>query len=449
MKPIPLSYAQQRLWFLDQLDGPSALFNMPLPYRLSGPLNLSALELALGDLVSRHEILRTVYREVGGVPYQHILAPHEAPPCLTVRVCDTGELDALVAEAARHIFDLAVDPPLRAWLFRTAEQEHTLVILLHHIAFDGESAGPLCDDLGAAYTAYAAGRTPDYEPLAIQYADYGLWQREMLGDVNDPGSVQVEQVAYWRRALADLPPETVLPLDRPRPAIEDRRGGSVRFHIDADLKHRLEALAYDNGATLFMVAQTALGVLLHRLGAGPVVPIGSVVAGRTEAGLDRLVGFFVNTLVLRTDVSGNPTFREVLARVRETDLAAYDHQDLPFDRLVETLNPVRTPGLHPLFQVALTLNTEAGPNLRLPGVRVVAMDADLPVAKFDLTFFLIERHGSDEVSSEVEGRVEYASAVFDESTARSLAGGFVRLLAQAADNPDAPLSAINVRDPGA
>ena len=417
---LPLSYAQQRLYFLFRLDGPDATFNMPLAFTLTGPLGASALELAIGDVAERHEILRTVYREADGEPYQHILAAGEAPPRLTMRDCRPEELRALVAEAASTVFDLAVDPPLRAWLFRTAEQEHTLVLLLHHIAFDAYSAGPLYRDLETAYTARAAGRVPDFKPLPIQYGDYTLWQRDLLGEPADPDSVHAEQLAYWRRALADLPAETVLPTDRPRPAGAaaaagaDRAGGAVPIQLEAMLHRRLEEVAREAGVTLFMVFQAALGVLLHRLGAGQVVPVGTVVAGRTEDGLEPLVGFFVNTLVLRTDVGGDPAFGALLARVREAGLAAYEHQDLPFEALVAELNPVRSAGRGPLFQVLLAFDTEAaepdGP--RLPGIRATPLDADPDAAKFDLSFYLVGRQRADGAPAGVEGRVEYASALF-------------------------------------
>ncbi|MYV91477.1 condensation domain-containing protein, partial [Streptomyces sp. SID1034] len=326
---IPLSYAQQRLWFLAQLEGPSATYNIPLALRLSGDLDTEALTLALADVVARHESLRTVYPEREGTPYQHILPAEDARPELPVLAADEDTLaDVLAAESA-HVFGLAADLPVQARLIRLGEREHVLLVVMHHIASDGWSIAPLLRDLAHAYGARRAGHAPQQEPLEIQYADYTLWQQEVLGEPDVDDSLMNRQLAYWQDKLAGLPEEATLPADRPRPAVASYRGDTVTVHCPPGTHTALADLARESGATLFMAAQAALATVLAVSGAGPDVPIGSPVAGRTDEALDDLVGFFVNTLVLRTDVAGDPTFRELLGRVRETDLGAWAHQDLP------------------------------------------------------------------------------------------------------------------------
>ncbi|MFF2014333.1 condensation domain-containing protein, partial [Streptomyces sp. NPDC058195] len=326
---VPLSSAQQRLWFLDQMEGPSATYNIQLALRIKGCLDREALRLALTDLTTRHEGLRTVFPVHEGTPYQHVLPPAE----LALPLIDTTEEEATarLAELSAVTFDLSVQRPVRTHLLALGEQEHILLVVVHHIASDGWSNGPIFRDLATAYEARARDAAPDWEPLPVQYADYALWQQRLLG------ADEERQLDYWRSALAGLPDEVTLPADRPRPAVASYRGTTHTVHCPPVLHEALATLAQDTGTTLFMVAQAAVSTLLSRSGAGHDIPLGSPVAGRTDPALDDLVGFFVNTLVLRTDVSGDPTFRELLTRVRETDLAAWSHQDLPFDRLVEVL----------------------------------------------------------------------------------------------------------------
>jgi acyl carrier protein len=365
---IPLSFAQRRLWFLDRLEGASATYTIPLAVRLSGALDPAALEAALGDLVERHETLRTIFPERLGVPRQLILEACAARPRLAVTAVTEAGLAAALAVATRQGFDLSIEPLLRAHLFALGANEHVLLLLLHHIAGDGWSLAPLGRDLARCYAARCRGTAPDLPTLPVQYADYTLWQHEVLGEETDAQSAIARQLGFWKRCLAGLPDQIDLPSDRPRPAASSYRGDSVPLGLGAELHRGLLALVREERASLFMVLQAALAALLTRLGCGSDIPIGSPIAGRTDSALDDLIGFFVNTLVLRTDTSGNPSFRELVARVRATNLAAYSHQELPFERLVEVLNPARSLARHPLFQVMLTFQNNVEVSLDLQGL---------------------------------------------------------------------------------
>ncbi|MGW7369679.1 amino acid adenylation domain-containing protein, partial [Streptomyces sp. NPDC054841] len=399
---------------------------------------------ALADVVGRHESLRTVFPEADGEPRQQVLDVAGVWAGLDVREVAREELgEASAAEAGRG-FDLSAEIPVRAVLFRTAPAEHLLLLVVHHIAWDGWSVAPLARDVSRAYTARCAGRVPQWDGLPVQYADYTLWQRELLGDEADPGSLSARQLAYWRESLAGAPEELVLPFDRPRPAVTSHRGGTVPFRLDARGHEGLLRLARDGGASVFMVLQAALAALLSRMGAGEDIPIGSPIAGRTDEALHELVGCFMNTLVLRTDVSGDPTFRELLGRARETSLAAYAHQDVPFERLVEVLDPQRSMGRNPLFQVMLVLQNNAQAHLSLPGVEAAFEPPAADAVKFDLSFFLTESHDTNGAPTGLDGFLEYSADVFDETTAQSLAARLVRVLEQAAQDPDLPLGRLEV-----
>ncbi|MFD4259397.1 non-ribosomal peptide synthase/polyketide synthase [Streptomyces sp. NPDC058534] len=444
---VPLSYAQQRLWFLHQLEGPSATYNIPTTLRLTGTLDRDALHAAINDLLARHESLRTTYTEDEQGPRQVIQAWE--PGLLPLVVVDTeeGELDARLSGAVHHAFDLTAGIPVRATLFRISEREHVLLLLIHHIATDAWSRTPLGQDLAAAYTARCAGDAPAWEPLPVQYADYALWQREVLGDETDADSAAGRQLAHWMERLAGLPEQLELPTDRPRPTVADQDGDRVAFSLDAGLYARLTELARSTHSSTFMVVQAALAALLTRLGAGEDIPIGTPVAGRTDGATENLVGFFVNTLVLRTDTSGNPTFRELLETTRRTDLAAYAHQDLPFERLVEALNPVRTLAHHPLFQVMLilsTADTDPDASLALPGLRVGVERSRLGAAKVDLAFALAETRDGEGRSTGLTGALDFRTDLFDRSTARSLVERFVRTLETVVTDPAVRLSHVPV-----
>ncbi|MFE9450309.1 amino acid adenylation domain-containing protein [Streptomyces sp. NPDC006739] len=434
--PIPLSYAQQRLWFLSRLGGGNSTYTVPLAVRLTGPLDRTALEAALADLVARHEPLRTLHPDFQGVPYQRILAPDAGSPRPAVVPATETGLPALLTAAAGHRFDLATETPLRATLYPLGDDVHVLQLVIHHIAVDGWSTAPLMRDLETAYTARLAGEPPAWAPLPVQYADYALWQRELLGEASAPDSVMSRHIAFWRQALDGLPDELHLPADRPRPAEPTGRGDRVRFAVDAGLHAALVDLAASSRVTVFMVLQAALAALLTRLGSGTDVPIGTPVAGRTDAVLDDLVGFFVNSLTLRTDTSGNPTFRELLDRVRDFDLAAYAHQDVPFDLLVEALNPERSLARHPLFQVMLAFTGHtSGPTLTLPGLGVDHEYVETGAARFDLSLYLGEHRHDDGTPAGIDGVAEYSTDLFDPATAERLCRRLVRLLAAVAADP--------------
>ncbi|WP_229916012.1 non-ribosomal peptide synthetase [Streptomyces fructofermentans] len=442
---LPLSFAQQRLWVLYRVEGPSPTYNIPLAWRLTGRLDADALQRAVDDLVARHEPLRTVFPEEDGRAHQRILAPEQARVELrTADAPDEAELGRMLTEAAEYGFELDREVPLRAHLFRAAEDEHVLLLLLHHIAGDEWSDEPLTRDLAAAYEARAAGRAPDREPLPVQYADYSLWQRALLGDEKDPGSLAFGQLDFWKRTLAGLPEELGLPADRSRPLEASYRGGVVDMALDPALTAGLRELARSGNVSMFMVVQAAVAALLTRLGAGTDIPLGSPISGRTEEALEDLVGFFLNTLVLRTDTSGDPAFRELLSRVRETDLAAFDHQDVPFERVVDALSPARSLSRHPLFQVMVVYLAAGGDGPGLAGLRPRREEVGAAGAKFDLSFDFVEQDGGDGGDGGVDGVLEYSTDLFDHATAEAIAGRLVRLLRAVVAEPDAPISRIDV-----
>ncbi|WP_405775440.1 non-ribosomal peptide synthase/polyketide synthase [Streptomyces sp. NBC_00859] len=438
---VPVSFAQRRLWFLSRLEGPSATYNIPLVVGLRGEVDVDALDAAFSDVVGRHESLRTVFVEVDGQPFQRVLSVEEAAPALVVRESDRGGVWADVAGVSAYAFDLESEIPVRAWAFRVAVGEWVLVAVVHHIAGDGWSLGPLARDLASAYGARCVGAVPQWEPLPVQYADYTLWQRELLGDEGD-----AEQVEFWRSELAGVPEELSLPFDRPRPLVASHQGDVVEFEFDAAVHRNVVSLARERGASVFMVVQAAVSGLLSRLGAGTDIPIGSPVAGRLDEALDDLVGFFVNTLVLRADVSGDPSFAELVARVRETDLRAFGAQDVPFERLVEVLNPVRSMGRHPLFQVALAFQNAPVSDLVMSGLDVEVVPVGTQVAKFDLSFNLAEVFSEEGEPAGITGGIEFATDLFDRSTIERMAGWLARFLEQVLANPEQPVSRARVLD---
>ncbi|NUR26843.1 MAG: amino acid adenylation domain-containing protein, partial [Catenulispora sp.] len=438
---LPLSSAQRRLWFLHRLEGPSATYNSPLALRLSGALDVAALRAALGDVTGRHEVLRTVFGEADGVPYQRVL--DAAPVDLPVHEVPEEELPGALREAARYAFDLSREVPLRASLFTTGPDAWVLVLVLHHIAADGWSLGPLARDLAGAYAARRSGHAPSWSPLPVQYADYTLWQRALLGEESDQDSVIERQLSYWRQQLAELPEQVTLPADRPRPQSASYAGDVRMFRIEADLHADLLTLARTSGTTLFMVLQAALAAVLTRSGAGTDVPVGSPIAGRTDEALDDLVGFFVNTLVLRTDTSGNPTFDELLQRVRDTSLAAYAHQDIPFEHLVEELNPQRSTAHSPLFQVLLAFQNNPETSFDLPGLRTRLEGVSTGLSRVDLFLSLAEQQDADGAAG-VIGAVEYATDLYDAATIEAFLGRLLRFLAAVARDHEQRIGSVDL-----
>ncbi|CAL9650353.1 amino acid adenylation domain-containing protein [Streptomyces sp. enrichment culture] len=431
---VPLSFAQERMWFLNRLDEGAATYHIPLLVPVGPDLDAEALDAALGDLADRHENLRTVIAEHDGVPYQRILAPGELCPVLRRIDCPAAETAAHVTAALRRRFDLTAESPLAAWLLGTGT-ERVLLFVLHHAAADGWSLGPFAADLSAAYASRRAGRAPDWAPPSVQYADYALWQRALLAPGPDgPGRLE-RLTAHWRTALYGLPEECTLPGDRPRPTAPRGDGAHVELAVDPALHRALLRLADREGASLFMVLHAAVSALLTRCGAGEDIVLGTPVAGRTEPGLDPLIGLITNTLVLRADTSGDPAFQDLLARLRTVDLAALDHQDLPFDRLVEDLNPPRTPGRHPVFQVMLALQNNKPALLELDGARTELRPTATGTAKFDLFVDVLEHHGPEGTPGGLTLHVEYATDLYDAGTAEAFARALHDVLSTVSADP--------------
>ncbi|MEV6681883.1 amino acid adenylation domain-containing protein [Streptomyces erythrochromogenes] len=452
LEPVPrpdvldLSPAQARMWFLNRLDTSLPTYVEPLAFSLDGPLDRRALSEALADVVDRHESLRTVFPEDADAPRQAVHGPGAGRTLLTVeQVDDAAGLQRRIAEEATRGFDLTSELPVRATLFSLGPEEHTLLLCLHHIVADGWSLAPLVRDVSRAYAARMAGSAPRWAPLPVQYADYTVWQERLLGDAGDPASAHARQLTYWRERLAGLPDEIALPADRPRPATASGRGAQLGVALPAPLLRKLTGLAAGTGTTLFMVLQAGLAALLTRLGAGDDIPLGSPVAGRTDDALDDQVGFFVNTLVLRTDTSGNPTFRQLLDRVRTTDLGAWAHQDLPFEQIVEALNPSRSTSRQPLFQVMLAVQNAPTAELSLPGVSAGPMTmVDTGTAKLDLVLSLSEVTGTDGAPAGLRGFAEYDADRFDAATVTALLARLVRMLEAAADHPDTRMGEVDL-----
>ncbi|MGW9206026.1 amino acid adenylation domain-containing protein [Embleya sp. NPDC055664] len=443
-KTVPLSFAQRRLWFLDKFEGGSSTYHTPFPLRLTGRLDAAALAEALRDVVRRHESLRTLFPEdAAGEPHQYVLDAGKATVDLPVVDVAPQDLDEVLASAASRPVDLATQIPMHATLVRLAAEEHVLLLMIHHIAADGESLAPLARDLSAAYTARLRGEAPRRRELPVQYVDYTLWQRELLGSPDDPDSLLSTQIDYWKAELAGLPQPLQLPTDRPRPLVASHRGDVVEFAIDPRTATAVEELARGRGATVSMVCQSALAVLLHALGSGDDIAIGSPIANRTDDNLADLIGFFVNTWVLRARMVGNPAFLDLLDQVRGKSLDAYDHQDLPFERLVDVVNPERSTSYSPLVQVMLAWQNFTRENLMLPGLRVGLEPLRSRVAKFDLCFNLF----ADAAGQGIVGRLEYATDLFDRDTAERLADRFVRVVEQLVADPTQRVGAVDVLEP--
>ncbi|HEU4562041.1 MAG TPA: condensation domain-containing protein, partial [Longimicrobium sp.] len=438
---LPLSFAQERLWFIDRLDPGSTVYNMALPLRLRGALDVGALERALGEIVRRHEALRTTFTDVDGSPVQ-VIAPFDGFVVPVEDLSALGEADREAAvrrragEEAARPFDLSAGPLFRAALLRLGEEDHVLLLGMHHIVSDGWSLGVLSREFSTLYEAYRESRESLLPELAVQYADYAVWQREQLA-----GEMLDRQLAYWKVRLAGAPGLLELPADRPRPPVQTHRGATVPVELSLELLERLQALGRGEGATLYMTLLGAFQVLLGRYAGIEDVVVGSPIAGRTRSEVEALIGFFVNTLVLRTDLGGDPSFREVLRQVREATLGAYEHQDVPFEKLVAELQPERSLSHSPLFQVMFTLQNAGGGGNALSGLQVGGVGAALEIAKYDLSLTLAA------TPQGLLGALNYSTDLFERGTIERMLGHLARVLEQVAANADVSLSRLVLTGP--
>lgn len=433
---IPLSFAQQRLWFMDQLEPGNPSYNMAWGFVLTGHLNSAVLERSFNEVIRRHESLRTSFASVNGSPVQ-VIAPTMS---VTLPVMDlTGLTEAerevetlrLATEEARRPFDLSQGPLFRASLLRLGDEEHMLLLTIHHIVYDLWSMGVLFRELAALYEAFSRGRPSPLSELSIQYADYAIWQREWLS-----GEVFGKQLSYWKKQLSNAPAVLDLPTDRPRPAVQSFNGSHESMSLPKKLSEDLQELSQREGVTLFMTLLAAFQTLLSRYTNQDDIVVGSPIAGRTRAEVENLIGFFVNNLVLRTDVSGDPTFQELLVRVREVTLGAYAHQDLPFEKLVEELHPERSLSLSPLFQAMFALQNALTQPPELLGLKLSQLQVDHGTSKFDLTLYMVEE------AEGLRGRLEYSTDLFDAATIKRMMGHFQVLLEAIVANPAQRISEL-------
>ncbi|PYS20676.1 MAG: hypothetical protein DMF72_20290 [Acidobacteria bacterium] len=426
----PLSFAQQRLWFLEQLDPGGSAYNIPWTIRLTGKLELDGLKQSLRTIIARHETLRTNFALIAGEPSQ-VIAQSRAVllPVVDLRELSEQErgtrLRNLTRDEAQKPFDLESGPLLRTTLLRLSDLDQVLLLTIHHIISDGWSAGVLLNEIGSLYTAYVANLPTPLEELPIQYADYTLWQREAA-----QSEVLELQLAYWKQQLRNAPAALDLPRDYPRPHVPSFRGAREPLSVSAESAEALQSLSQSEGVTMFMTLLAAFQTLLHRYSGQDDIVVGSPIANRTQAETSKLIGCFANTLALRTDLSSNPTFRELLKDVREVVLGAYAHQEIPFERLVEQLQAARSLSQTPFFQAAFVLQNAPRAELELPGLRMSAMRVDSERAKFDLTLSLWEEFAG------LSGTMEYRTDLFEAATIRRMVGHFTTLLEAIAANPD-------------
>jgi len=443
-KVSPASFAQARLWFLDQLDPGSPVYNIPSAVTLPGNMNLEVLQWSLNEIVRRHEVLRTSFISVDGEPAQ-VIAPSlrlELPvqDLRDLSVAEgQAELERLSEEEARRPFDLGQGPLLRAGVLRVTDEQQVLLLNMHHIISDGWSVGIFFRELSLLYEAAYQGRRSPLPELPIQYANYAQWQRERLS-----GAKLAELLGYWRKQLAGAPGTTKLPLDRARPAVQSFRGEVRTFQLGAELTRRLRELSQRRGATLFMTLLAAFKVLLYRYTGEEDLVVGTPIAGRNRAEIEGLIGFFINSLALRTKLSGNPSFVELLQRVREVTLGAYEHQDLPFEKLVEELQPERSLSHAPLFQVvfslqnAPTMSGSADDQETAPDASETAPQVHTSTSKFDLTV------STAEIGKNLMGSFEYNTDIFEAPTIERMMDQYRRLLEAVVEDPEQRLSDIHL-----
>ena len=427
---LPTSFSQQRLWFFSQFEPGNPFYNIPAAVLLKGSLNVETLKRSFQETVRRHEALRTTFGTVDGKPVQ-VIHPtlNFALPVTDLRELPPAKREAevqkLTAEAALQHFNLAKGPLLRANLLHLDSEEYILLLTLHHIVFDGWSIGVLLRELAALYEAFSTGKPSPLAELPIQYADFAVWQREWLG-----GDRARIDLAYWKQQLEGAPPLLELPTDRPRPSVQTYRGAKHSFLLSKALTEALNSLSRKENVTIFMTLLAAFKTLLYRYTGQADIVVGAPIANRNRAELEELIGFFVNTLVLRTDLSDTPTFRELLARIREVTLEAYAHQDLPLEQLVEELQPQRDLSYNPLFQVSFVLQNAPLPIQHLPGMTLTVLEVDNQTSKFDLTVNLEEKPDG------ISANFEYSTDLFDAATICRMAGHFQTLLEEIAANPD-------------
>ena len=425
---LPLSFAQERLWFLDQFEPNSSVYNLANGMRLKGTLRVGALEQSLNEIVRRHEALRTSFSMVEGQPIQVISSTFTRPlPVLDLSNLSEAEREAeaqrLADEENQRAFDLARGPLLRSKLLRLGDDDHILLVTMHHIVTDGWSMGVFFRELSVLYEAFSNGKPSPLPALPIQYADYAVWQRDWL-----KGEILETQLSYWKKRLANVP-TLQLPTDRPRPAVQSFLGASHPLVLSHDLTEKLRALSRKERVTLFMVLLAAFQVLLHRLTGQEDIVVGSPIAGRTRPDIEGLIGFFLNTLVLRTDLSGNPTFKELLARVREVALGAYDHQDVPFEKLLEELRPERDLSRTPLFQVFFNMLNVGESIVELSGLKVERLSHSEVESKFDLTMYVREQNG------DLQFNLVYNADLFDMDRMVEMIGQYEQLLSEIVEDP--------------
>ncbi|WP_163871146.1 condensation domain-containing protein, partial [Myxococcus eversor] len=440
-QPLPLSFAQQRLWFLDQLQPGASTYNIPWALKLTGNLNAEALLQSLNALIQRHEVLRTHFAIHEGQPVQRIQPDvRVALPVVDLRALDSSARDAeaqrLMREEALHSFDLSRGPLVHASLVRLADDEYLLLVTAHHIVSDGWSIGVIVREIAAFYRQFAGGEPAQLAPLPIQYADFSVWQRQWL-----QGDVLAEELAWWRQQLSDASTSLELPTDRPRPAVQTYRGAVVPIALSRELTQAVKALAQREGATPFMVLLASFQTLLSRYSGQDDISVGSPVANRNRSETEGLIGFFVNTLVLRARIGSRQSFRELLSQVRTSTLAAYEHQDVPFEKLVEELQPQRDLSRSPLFQVTLTLQNAPEEELELPGLTLSGMAASIETSKYDFSLLL------EEGANGFTGILNYNTDLFDAATMERLAQHYAVLLGGLTASPDVQLASVAMLTP--
>jgi hypothetical protein len=435
----PLSFAQQRLWFIDQFEeGASAFYNMSAGVRLEGRFSFRALVRTFNEIIRRHDTLRTSFLAVDGQPVQVVKPKLSLSLPLIdlslLRETDRGnELQRLRREDAERPFDLSRAPLMRVSLVRLDASAHVVLVTMHHIVSDGWSIGVLINEVAALYQAYAAGKESSLPELSIQYSDFAGWQRQQL-----QGESLKNELDYWRGELGTELPTLNLPTDRQRPAVQSYRGALVPVNIETELTDALRQLAQRQGATLFMVLLSAFQALLQRYSGQDQIVVGTPMAGRERPETETLIGFFVNTIVLRGDLSGNPSFTEVLARVRQTTLNAYAHQSVPFEKLVEELQPQRSLSHAPLFQVMIVLQNTPAASLSLPGLTLTALPSEQSAALFDLLLSLTE------IDGEISGSLQYSTDLFNSTTAEQIVAHFRTLLTLIAADPEKPIAQLQL-----